>query len=101
MAQERTHEQTLAENAQTHDNKIAEAKNITKLKMKARQQSARITLIFAVVAIWLFQTGYVTVKAVNDPLILTDVEKFISLIAVTGGLVGLLVVKLWPESESE
>ncbi len=90
MAQERTHEQDLAY-----------ANNIAKIKAHARQQRARIGLIFSIVLIWLFQTGYVTVKAVNDPLILDDVEKFISLITITGGLVAVLVVKLWPEGDSE
>ena len=85
----------------THEQDLASANNTAKIKARARQQRARIGLIFSVVAIWLFQTAYVTVKAVNDPLILDDVEKFISLIAITGGLVALLVVKLWPESEGE
>ncbi|KKL76831.1 hypothetical protein LCGC14_2040930 [marine sediment metagenome] len=99
MAQERTHEQVLAEEQQRHLHEIAEAKNVSLLRAKLIQQSARIGLIFSIVATWLFQTGYVTIKAVNHPEILTDVEKFTALILITGGLVAVLVMKLWPENE--
>lgn len=88
VAPARTHEQDLASRAQDH----------TEL-MRRRQQSARFTIILLIVLVWLTQTAYVTYFAVHDPKILDDVEKFIGLIAVTGGVATVIIMKLWPENE--
>ena len=67
--------------------------------MARAQQRVRMFLAELIVAMWLTQVGWVTVHSVFDPLILVDIEKFISLITVTGGLVLYIVTKLWPENE--
>ena len=54
-----------------------------------------------IVLVWLTQTAYVTYYAVQEPAILTDIEKFIALIGVTGGVAVLLIAKLWPETNSD
>ena len=84
----RTHEQELAASRQSHEQRAA-----------LLQQFARLFLIISLTAAWLGQALYVTYHAVGNPLILEDVEKFIALIAITGGLVATLVVKLWPEAK--
>ena len=82
----RTHEQDLARRKQIHDQAQA-----------FRLQVARVMLIFFIVMIWLVQTAFVTYHAVEDPKILTDIEKFIGLLAVTGSLATVIIMKLWPD----
>ncbi len=82
----RTHEQDLAVRKQMHDQAQA-----------FRLQLARVWIIFAIVAIWLGQTAFVTYYAVDDPAILDDVEKFIALIAVSGSVATVIIMKLWPD----
>ncbi len=63
-----------------------------------RQQWVRFLVILLIISVWLSQTLYVTWRAVNEPDILTDIEKFILLIGVTGGVAAVLILKLWPEN---
>ena len=84
----RTHEQSLAYLDKVHDINVAQ-----------RQQLARILVIMGIVAAWLWQTVYVTLGALRDPLILVDIEKFTGLIAVTGAVATVIIMKLWPQND--
>lgn len=85
--------------ARNHDQDLASRTLAAQLELQQRQQLARFAVIFLIVLVWLIQTGAVTYASITDTAILNDVEKFIGLLAVTGGLSGLLVLKLWPENE--
>ena len=88
MAMQRSHDEELALIEKNHQVRIAQ-----------RQQLARLFVIVLIVGVWLAQTAYVTVHAVGDPLILVDIEKFIGLIAVTGGVAAVIIMKLWPQTD--
>ena len=96
---EQTHEQYMARAEAKEEDRAAQALETHKNKALTRQQRARLAIVILITLVWLGQTGLVTVYAVLDPKILTDIEKFIGLIAVTGGVISLLIIKLWPENE--
>ena len=96
---ERTHAESIEASQQAHDHATAQTKQVAELRAAVRQQLARLLVIILIVAIWLAQTGYVTYKAVAEPAILVDIEKFIALIGVTGIVAGQIINKLWPQQE--
>lgn len=96
---DRTHEQVIEASTQVHEQRMALVRQDSDLCILRRQQLARLFVIAMVVSMWLAQTAYVTYFAVKMPEILTDIEKFIALIAVTGTVAATIIFKLWPQSE--
>ena len=112
-----THDQEMAWNEQAHVHELAKVDSTKELDLRkedhqfelsrleaggdqsrrTRRQWVRFIILSFVVAIWLIQTAYITYHSVKDKEVLTDIEKYILLIGVTGGIVYLLVPKLWPE----
>ena len=96
---ERSHAEALEASTQDHEHQMARAKQSAEVRTAGRQQLARLLVIVFIVTVWLAQTGYVTYKAVAEPEILVDIEKFIALIGVTGIVAGQIINKLWPQQE--
>jgi hypothetical protein len=92
------HDAALAIDYQSHRHRIVELELTVKLEERRRQQVWRLRLIILISVAWIVQTLFVTWSAVVNPLILDDVEKFLSLIAVTGAVVAVLVPRLWPQN---
>ena len=78
--------------------RIALNEQISKYRSVTFFRWVRSLTLWFITGVWLAQSAYVTIFAVDDPLILEDVEKFIGLIGVTGLVATNLVGKLWLDS---
>lgn len=68
---------------------------------RRRRQWVRFFITVFTVCVWLAQTGYITYHAIWQAGVLMDIEKYVLLIGVTGGVVYLLIPKLWPDAETD
>jgi hypothetical protein len=114
-----THEQEMAWDAQQHTQEVIRLEATKELDTLREQNHAllegatrsyerirrtrrwliRAAIALPTLAVWLLQTGYVTYYAVRNPEVLTDIEKYILLIGVTGVVVAAILVKVWPDSD--